>query len=303
MSLEKFLTYAGLRHPVIGAPSQDQVNSAVDSYLTRHPVEPGATETEAAQIEANRVAIEGKQDKGNYVKSVNGATPDANGNVVVATGGGSGSGQNPAQGGLTAEQVNALYGMLRVAAYDPDSDYAGAHVAFCAAFGLATPDDGGGSEGGDTGGDNTGGSGGEDSGGNDGDVSNEVKWTDGVAYTFEPVQNEYVETNGAFTSYNGWNRTPYLHCKGAKVLRVVINDATSILGMNNQYNAFYDEAKNFVGAFNYTGIDNNTAGAYKDIEIPADAAYFVASHKAGAIGTAMVASNALGFVPYSEVPV
>lgn len=214
------------------------------------------------------------------------------------------SGENPSQGGLTAEQINALYGMLRVAAYNPDGDYAGAHAAFCAAFGLEAPDDGGGSEGGDTGGDNTGGSGGEDSGGGEvTDGSNESTWTDGIAYVFEPVHNEYVDSDGAFVTYDGWNRTPYLYCKEAKVLRVVVNGATSMLGVNNQYNAFYDANKNFVGAFNYSGIDGNTVGAYKDIEVPADAAYFVASHKAGVIGTSMGVSNALGFVPYSEVPV
>lgn len=95
MGVDKFLTYAGLKRPITGAPSQDQVNSAVDAYLTRNPVEPGATEAEAAQIEANRTAIEnldtelaGKQPVGNYVKTVNGVVPDETGNVVIATGGG-----------------------------------------------------------------------------------------------------------------------------------------------------------------------------------------------------------------------
>ena len=64
MSLEKFLTYAGLKHPITGAPSQEQVSNAVDAYLTRNPVEPGATEAEAAQIEANRVAIEALKQTG-----------------------------------------------------------------------------------------------------------------------------------------------------------------------------------------------------------------------------------------------
>ena len=64
MSLEKFLTYAGLKHPITGAPSQEQVSNAVDAYLTRNPVEPGATEAEAAQIEANRVAIEALRQVG-----------------------------------------------------------------------------------------------------------------------------------------------------------------------------------------------------------------------------------------------
>ena len=70
MSLEKFLTYAGLKHPITGAPSQNQVNSAVDAYLTRNPVEPGATEAEAAQIEANRVAIEALMQRGSNIGEV-----------------------------------------------------------------------------------------------------------------------------------------------------------------------------------------------------------------------------------------
>lgn len=205
---------------------------------------------------------------------------------------GQGSGQNAA--GLTAEQINALDGILRVVAYNSGADYAGAYAAFCRAFGLTAPD------GGD---DSGGGSGGEDSGGNDDNVSNEVKWTDGVAYTYEAVEDEYVDTNGAFTAYKGWNRTPYLYCKGAAVIRAVVNAPTSMLGQNNTYNAFYDEGKNFVGGFSYAGIDGNTAGSHKDIEVPANAAYFVASHKAGVIGVDNVATDALGFVPYREVPV
>lgn len=193
-------------------------------------------------------------------------------------------------GALDTARINALDGMFKVAAYDADSGYAAAYVAFQTAFGLT----GAGESGEDDGGDN---SGGEETG-----VSNESTWTDGVAYTFDAVQDEYVATDGAFAAYDGWNRTPYLYCKGATVLRAVVNAATSMLGANNTYNAFYDENKNFIESFSFAGIDSNTAGAYKDIEIPDNAAYFVASHKAGVIGTAIVASNALGFVPYSEVP-
>ena len=37
--------------------SQDNINSAIENYLTQHPVQSGATAEQAAQIEANRVAI------------------------------------------------------------------------------------------------------------------------------------------------------------------------------------------------------------------------------------------------------
>ena len=183
---------------------------------------------------------------------------------------------------LSAAQINALDGMFKVVAYDADSGYAAAYVAFQTAFGLT----------------GSGESGGEETG-----VSNESTWTSGVAYTFDAVQNEYVsEKDGSFITYNDWNRTPYLYCKGAAVLRAVVNAATSMLSTNNGYNAFYDESKNFIKGFSVAGIDGNTVGSYTDIEVPANAAYFTASHKAGVIGTRDSSfSNALGFVPYSEV--
>ena len=37
--------------------SQDNINSAIENYLTQHPVQSGATAEQAAQIEANRTAI------------------------------------------------------------------------------------------------------------------------------------------------------------------------------------------------------------------------------------------------------
>ena len=37
--------------------SQDNINTAIENYLTEHPVQSGATAEQAAQIEANRVAI------------------------------------------------------------------------------------------------------------------------------------------------------------------------------------------------------------------------------------------------------
>ena len=40
-----------------GSVSQDDINTAVNNYLTEHPVQSGATAEQAAQIEANRVAI------------------------------------------------------------------------------------------------------------------------------------------------------------------------------------------------------------------------------------------------------
>lgn len=197
-------------------------------------------------------------------------------------------------GTLVTAQIDALDGMFKVAAYDADSGYAAAYAAFQTAFGLTGSGESGVGDGGD------------DSGGEEIFISNESTWTNGVTYIFEPILNEYVDTDGTFTAYDGWNRTPYLYCKGASALRAVVNAATSLLGTNNSYHAFYDESKNFIESFSVAGIDSNTAGAYKDISVPDNAAYFVASHKAGVIGTSvggLGVSDALGFVPYSEVPV
>lgn len=140
----------------------------------------------------------------------------------------------------------------------------------------------------------------EQGGGEETGVSNETTWTDRVAYTYNAVENEYVEANGTITSYAGWNRTPYLYCAGASTLRVIVNISTSILGTNNCYNCFYDENKNFISQFDYSGIDSNIVGAYKDFVVPENAAYFIASHKAKAIGEPNSTIAALGFVPYGQ---
>ena len=139
----------------------------------------------------------------------------------------------------------------------------------------------------------------EQGGGEETGVSNETTWTDRVAYTYNAVENEYVETNGTITPYAKWNRTPYLYCAGASTLRAIVNISTSLMAANNSYNCFYDENKNFICLFDYSGIDYNTVGAYKDFVVPENAAYFIASHKAGVIGKLDSHTKyALGFVPY-----
>lgn len=52
-----------------GSVSQEEINTAVNNYLTEHPVSSGATEEQAAQIEANRTAI-GDTNSG-LIKEVN----------------------------------------------------------------------------------------------------------------------------------------------------------------------------------------------------------------------------------------
>lgn len=137
-----------------------------------------------------------------------------------------------------------------------------------------------------------------ESGGDTENVSNETKWTNGVAYSYTPVENEYVETNGTITQYNAWNRTPHLYCAGASKLRIEILTATSMIGSsadNEKYNVFYDANKNFIQNFSFHGLDGSTLGAYFDVEVPTNAAYFIASHKKGVISS----SPYISITPYA----
>ena len=128
-----------------------------------------------------------------------------------------------------------------------------------------------------------------ESGGGETGVSNESTWTDGVAYTFNPVNDTYIESNGAETAYTGWSSSPYLYCDGASQLVFTVLLDSTIISVNNNYNAFYDENKTFISNFSIAGIGNASAdgaeiGATKEIIIPKNAAYFRVSHKAGVYG-------------------
>lgn len=120
-------------------------------------------------------------------------------------------------------------------------------------------------------------------------VSNESTWTDGVAYTFNPVKDTYIESNGAETAYNNWSSSPYLYCDGASQLVFTVLLDSSMLSNNNDYNAFYDENKAFISKFSIDGIRNASIdgaeiGATEEITIPENAAYFRVSHKTGVYG-------------------
>jgi hypothetical protein len=120
------------------------------------------------------------------------------------------------------------------------------------------------------------------------DTSNGVNWVDGVAYTdWNVVKGQYVDNkDGSFVDYNGWTRTSHLYCLGASKLRIsVLVNSVGIGGSNNSYNAFYDENKNFIKAFDFVNIDGSTIGSYEDVEVPANAAYFIVSHKDNVMGT------------------
>ena len=198
-------------------------------------------------------------------------------------------------GTLSAAQINALDGMFQAAAYDADSNYSAAYASFRTTFGLSVPDSGG-----NSGGDDSGGSGGEDSGGSNGSA-----WTDGVAYEWENITGEYVDAaDGSFMTYSGWSRTPYMACSGAAVLRAEVTEQSASMSRSNSaYNVFYDADRQFISSFAAVDTDAPAVGAYTDIEIPANAAYFIVSHKSNVMGENNNGIPYIRFIPYREVPV
>ena len=53
--VQRYVDYLGASSG--GSVSQEDINTAVNNYLTEHPIQSGATAEQAAQIEANRTAI------------------------------------------------------------------------------------------------------------------------------------------------------------------------------------------------------------------------------------------------------
>lgn len=129
----------------------------------------------------------------------------------------------------------------------------------------------GGSSGGDTGGDDPGGGG------------TDTTWTNGVPYTLTIIADEYVnQTSGAFETYAGWSRTDYTPCAGAARIVHTGNGRSSV------YCAWYDINKNFISSF---GISVSSAGNPEEIEVLADAAFFVMSNQSEFM-------NAITVTPY-----
>lgn len=138
------------------------------------------------------------------------------------------------------------------------------------------------------------------------DVSNETKWTNGVAYELNLIENKYVDDkNGELKDYNGYSCTPYLYCKGASKIRTKIIYSVTMLASNNNYNAFYDENKTFISSFSMLngGLseENYALGVYKDVEVPSNAVYFVLSHKSAVLhyGTSAHEGACIDVTPYA----
>lgn len=145
-----------------------------------------------------------------------------------------------------------------------------------------------------------------ESGGETTGVSNETTWTDGVAYTFEAIEGEYPDkSNGAIKAYSGWWRSPYLYCEGASAIRGVVKAQNEFTASRD--NAFYDADKNYVApieTFAFTSLSNQEVGAYVDIPIPENAAYFIVSASNTIWHVARLTDGTIRFEPDIEyVPV
>ena len=67
--VQRYVDYLGASTSAGGSVSQEEINTAVNNYLTEHPVSSGATAEQAAQIQANKTAI-GDANSG-LIKDVN----------------------------------------------------------------------------------------------------------------------------------------------------------------------------------------------------------------------------------------
>ena len=65
----RYVDYLGASTSAGGSISQDEINTAVNNYLTEHPISSGATAEQAAQIQANKTAI-GDENSG-LIKDIN----------------------------------------------------------------------------------------------------------------------------------------------------------------------------------------------------------------------------------------
>ena len=121
------------------------------------------------------------------------------------------------------------------------------------------------------------------SGGDTGGGGTDTTWTSGVPYTLTIIADEYVnKTSGAFEASAGWSRTDYTPCAGAARITHAGNAYSS------DYCAWYDINKNFISKFSLAASPVTNPA---EIEVPADAAFFVMSTKSESM-------NAMTVTPY-----
>ena len=85
--VQRYVDYLGASSG--GSVSQDDINTAIENYLTEHPVQSGATAEQAAQIQANTAAI-GTEELPTTAKTLKGAIAEtfqnvSNGKTLIAS--------------------------------------------------------------------------------------------------------------------------------------------------------------------------------------------------------------------------
>ena len=244
----------------------------------------------AAASKALALAQEAKESADSSVKSVNGVKPDANGNVNVA-GGGDSSGDGTtieldptlSQSGKAADAKavgDALANCVMVEEIDQEGGQ-GEFIPLLSADGTeyrfyigndgipAVMDVNGRVVWTGT----SGGSGGESGGESGGDT--DVGWVDGeTVFLTESmiIAGEYIDLlTGAFKA-DSWSRTDYIYCAGAAQLKLA--GSKTSWHASDQYNAFYDIEKKFIGTFK-NGLNSSNPNY---IDIPEGACYFALSY-------------------------
>ena len=92
------------------------------------------------------------------------------------------------------------------------------------------------------------------------------------------IQNESVDsTNGTFIASDGWSRTPYINCAGAKQIRFNLDTGSG--HSSDGYNMFYNINKTFIKSFENRLPDRKNFGPdYPTyVDVPGDACYFALS--------------------------
>lgn len=117
------------------------------------------------------------------------------------------------------------------------------------------------------------------SGGSGGDT--DVGWVNGEKVHITEsvlIQNEYVQnTDGRFAAYDGWSRTLYINCVGAKQIRFNLDAERG--HRSDFYNGFYDISKTFIKSFKNGLPDRVNIGPNYPtyVDVPDGACYFALS--------------------------
>ena len=82
---------------------------------------------------------------------------------------------------------------------------------------------------------------------------------------FSLIHDEYIKTDGEVAQYDGWSRSPFIHCNAVKKL-IILNENDSTIN----YTAFYTSSKSLISRVNIFAGEN-------EIAVPFNAEYFAFS--------------------------